>query len=707
MRLSDESPQARRFILLAFWLIVVVFSLGHAWETNRYLRAASAVTRAGRGTGTPFQLLNFADAVDGKVWVRNATDLVEEPGVWRLRHTTSDNAPVGREVHWSSGWAWWLIGLGAVERAVTDEPWPKAIETMSVWAHLPVLWLGVALFSWWIARRAGAAAGALTAVALFGHPGMYEGFWPADPDHHGLVSMAVFGLVCGALLAGAGWWRESEDEGVLPRNLSQARRAAAVSALCGAAGMWVSAASVALPIAETGVAGVVVAVWLRSGLRARGFRFAPEIWRLWGRVGAGASVLFYLLEYAPRHLGMRLEVNHPLYALAWWGGGEAVARIGERLASGESVFGAGAARWLAGLVPAVLATLVAPLAALFGPESWFVLRDPFLLGIHREIGEFLPIWGVTGKWHLVVMFAVMTMPVWAAIVVLAGRNVLVDVRLAIGFTLVCAALATVQACVQVRWYMMASGPQILLGVLVVTGLFAARGPGEAVRWRWVLSVGVCLLLYLPWPVADVGELWQPGYLKSEVWVDWVARDIAGAIRATSPAGSRIVVLADPAFSVEVGYFGRMGTVGTLYWENTEGLKAAAAILTAYSDEEAAALIRARNITHLVLIDGYDFTAQYQALAHPRAAPEDFRRTLGGRILRDHQPPLWLRPLPYATPPDLPSFPGAVLVFKVDFGQSPAEAYYRRGQFHLHFGEKDLAAEDFSASSRLAAENPAP
>jgi hypothetical protein len=706
MRLSHESPRARRLVLLTFWIIIALFALAHAWETNHYLQAASRVTRAGRDSATPFQLLNFSEAADGKVWVRNATDLAEQSGVWRLRRTTSDNAPFGREVHWSSGWAWWLIGLGAIERAFTGDPWPKAIENMSVWAHLPVLLLCVMAFSWWVARRAGAAAGALTAFALFGHPGMYEGFWPANPDHHGLLSMTVFGLVCGALLAGAGWWKESDNESVLPRSLSQARRAMVVSALCGAVGMWISAASVVMPIAETGVAGVVVAMLLRSGLRSKGFHFAPEVWRLWGRVGAGASVLLYFLEYAPNHLGMRLEVNHPLYALAWWGGGEAMARIGTRLASDGSFFGAGTARWLIGLLPSLVAMSIAPLVALLGPVAWFSLRDPFLLGIHRQITEFLPIWSITGKWHLTVMFAAMTVPVWAAIALLARRNVPVEVRLAIGFAVACAALATAQACLQVRWYMIASGPQILLSVLVVTGVFATRRPMEAIRWRWASAMGVCLLLYLPWPVVNARDLWKVGYFKPDILVDWVARDLAGALRATYPTDD-IVVLADPVFSVQVGYFGRIKTLGTLYWENAEGLKAAAAILAAYNDEEAAELIRQRKVTHVVLLEDYDFTAQYFVLVHPQAAPEDFRRTLGARILYDHQPPLWLRPLQYSTPSNMPSFPHRVLAFKVDFDQSPAEAHYRRGQFHLHLGETALAAEDFSASSRLAPNNPAP
>ena len=56
-------------------------------------------------------------------------------------------------------------------------------------------------------------------------------------------------------------------------------------------------------------------------------RVDPTLWRVWGTSVACTSIFYYLLEYAPFHFGMRLEVNHPLYALAAFGAGGLLCRL--------------------------------------------------------------------------------------------------------------------------------------------------------------------------------------------------------------------------------------------------------------------------------------------------------------------------------------------------------------------------------------------
>ena len=293
-------------IMLTTWLSLAGLALTHAWKTHQLLITASQTQRSGHGDATPFALLNFDDALDGKTWVRLTTDWVESPGAWRLRYTMDDNAPNGREVRWSSGWSWWLAGLGALNHLFTGQPWPRAIENASIWAGLPWLLLGVVLFSWWIGRRLGWGAAALAALALFGHPGVYEGFWPGNPDHHGVLVFAVFASLLGVLLAGAGFWRADGGDGLFPGKVSQARRAMIASALFGALGMWESVAAVALPLATVVLAALASTMWFGRRLCVEGFTFAPGLWRLWGRVGAVASLFLYLVEYAPDRLGMHL-----------------------------------------------------------------------------------------------------------------------------------------------------------------------------------------------------------------------------------------------------------------------------------------------------------------------------------------------------------------------------------------------------------------
>src|SRR5256885_15769929 len=50
-------------------------------------------------------------------------------------------------------------------------------------------------------------------------------------------------------------------------------------------------------------------------------------WRAWAFGGAVTSLAAYLIEYFPSHLGSwELRAIHPLYGLAWLGGGELLAR---------------------------------------------------------------------------------------------------------------------------------------------------------------------------------------------------------------------------------------------------------------------------------------------------------------------------------------------------------------------------------------------
>jgi hypothetical protein len=84
-----------------------------------------------------------------------------------------------------------------------------------------------------------------------------------------------------------------------------------------------------------------------------------------GRRQSSAGLICYLLEFAPRHFAMRLEVNHPLYWISWLGvalGLEQLARLrrpaGLGIRNGARLAGAG------------LLALALPLAVMLGPAAW-------------------------------------------------------------------------------------------------------------------------------------------------------------------------------------------------------------------------------------------------------------------------------------------------------------------------------------------------
>jgi hypothetical protein len=143
----------------------------------------------------------------------------------------------------------------------------------------------------------------------------------------------------------------------------------------------------------------------------------------------------------------------------------------------------------------------------------------------------------------------------------------------------------------------------------------------------------------------------------------LARDIAVTLRASQPKGD-IILLTSPDPSTQIGYYGRFKTLGTLYWENADGLKAAAAIFSARDDAEAERLVRERRVTHIALVSENNFIREYYRLLHPDATDEEVNRCFGWRLFTGQPPPDWLEPVPYEVPPNLRATKTWVLLFKV-------------------------------------------
>lgn len=678
--------------MLATWIICAALILLHARAVRDYVGLLNGIgMKNPRSAATPLRQVVPARYADAQMWVRHVLT-AEETGVARLRFTPVDNAPEGRPVHWSSGFAWLVRGAGVVQRTLTADGWPLALERALLWFNTPLLLAVMIGLSTWVWRRAGVVTGVIVACAIVGHKRFYEGFSPAYVDHHGLVTTTVLGLLLGIAFMGAGWWRgaatETETFVLLPASRERARRAAVASALFGAVGLWLSAAAMLPAIALTGFAGLVV-TWRhgRSG-RAGGAVFAPDVWRLWGRVGGVAAIACYILEYAPDALAWRLEVNHPLYALAWWGGAEAVATLGAwRLAGNETVAALG--RRL--LVPA-LAVLAVPLAVLIGGRAVFLISDPFVADLRHFVAEgkmFAAVvrhsgWGAVGY---DVASLLVFVPGW-----LLWRRSAVESRVVLGVLLVVAVGFAAMALAEVRWWVAGSAAQIALGVALVS--VAVRGQAAARRWL-IVSIGIVLLAPAVHRVARDAAENRVGRVAEGDLLQPLYRDIAGALRANQPEGE-IVLLASPNASAGIGYFGGFKTLGTLYWENAPGLRAAAEIFAA-SDDDALRLLRARGVTHLVMIATANFVGEYHTLLHPKAGDDALRRSFGARLLANATLPRWLRPIAYRPPSELAAVGGSVELFKIVPEQTDVEYLFHTGVARMARGATAAAENAFAAA----------
>ncbi|MCM2274196.1 MAG: hypothetical protein NDI75_05300, partial [Candidatus Didemnitutus sp.] len=123
-------PRVRSLALVL--LLVAVGVLLHAWIVADQARRAASLARDELRISLPHQLIRPEFTVDGHMWIRHAENLVAGEGP-QLRRTSIDNAPHGREVHWNSGYAWWLAGLGWVWHKITGLPLTQAVEKAAMW----------------------------------------------------------------------------------------------------------------------------------------------------------------------------------------------------------------------------------------------------------------------------------------------------------------------------------------------------------------------------------------------------------------------------------------------------------------------------------------------------------------------------------------------------------------------------------------------
>jgi len=663
-------PHGIRIWLAAFTVLAVVLGLESKWRcdglalyqefSRHHLEEA-----AGQPLTYPPAPPIFLDN-DSYMWVRMAKRMATN-GEWRVRVTEVDNAPYGREVHWSSGFAWYLVLLGRLDRTFAGGEIDQAIERAAVWAN-PLLLLIVMFFAGLVVcARAGPQPAVFIMLGLMSSPQLFWTFYTGRPDHHGIISAAAMGTVLCLLMGGAGWvYRDKDPYGLQPASVHSARRWFVASAVLGAIGLWTSAVSMTVVLAICCISGMAVSLITpkKDHLSASA---EPALWRLWGGVGAGLSLVFYLLEYAPNHMAMRLEVNHPFYALAWLSGSELVCRVWKlrrkmaRLSPGEAIV----------LLLSLAGVAVLPLAVWMGGANWYTLRDPFMWRLHAFIDEFLPYFRAVGDTPWVALgkdFGLYLVMAVIGLVLIPRRTTSHSVRAALCFAGIPAALLGAMTCWQYRWSSLFAG--VLLVFLVVcvqvvqaNGLRAGR---RSHLQPFVLALVVAQFVYFT--TDELSAAWNIRtrriYPKSLVR-SAILRDVAQEIHKR--AGTReVVVLSSPGETTQLCYWGDFTGIASFYWENVQGLEDAARIYTTASDEEARRLLRERGVTHIVLYLESNYVGEYMTALRGSFDEEALSEVFAWRLIQ--QPtacPRWLLPLVYQMPfREFHGFPGGVLVFEL-------------------------------------------
>jgi hypothetical protein len=590
-------------------------------------------------------------------WIRYAQQMVRT-GNLRVRHTDLDNVPEGRAVHWSSSFSWWLLLCGGAESLLTGRSWSDSIEPAALWSNTALFLLILAAGGCALARTLGGPRTALLILLLAALPGLQWAFGYGRPGHHGLHSLAALGGLLCVVLGGAGWVRvatgipacgiessgQTGRQGRLPPHRPPDRASAlrwfTAGGFFGGFGLWIGATQQLVVFGCIGVAAVLATLLARPREDAT---WDGTLWRRWGTAAALTSLFFYLLEYFPGWPAMRLEVNHPLYAAAFFAGGEFLARL---------------AVWRAGrttptdrliLGSTLLVMLLVPAALLLGPRAWHALRDPYMRRLHDHIMNFQPfITGVdAGAWFkLLREFALLPLLLPVAGWLLWRRRAADPAGAVLLLAFVPAVVLGGWTLYQSRWSNLFS-PALAVLLLVLWRETADGSPLTAWSRRLLPWLGLGPL------VAMLAFGWVQSRRQAEAhlmdpYLGWsiASRDMAFNLKRLAQLGP-VRVMSGPGQTPSLHFFGGGQGMGSLYWENIAGVRAAADFFADLGEADAKRIARERGITHVVVQQDPVLASQMFWVKNGREAPVELPKTLAWRLADPlSRPPDWLEPVPY-------------------------------------------------------------
>lgn len=634
--------------------------------------------------------------MDARWWVLH-TETMLKNREWRVRTTTLDNAPEGREVHWSSLLIWILSGLAGMLSLVSGEPAHTLVAEAAMLAGPVMLAASLIFLAMVLTRRLGWLEGIFGMTVVLGCHPVIVNFQAGEADHHALVIAFAFACVL-FLWIGALGNRPVATKTKKHFQIDGGQKLITLSGVFGAAALWISAAT-AIPIL-VGVAIGAMMSSLISSSNSKGYNFG--IWSHWGRVGCMASLGFYALEYFPFHMGIRLEVNHPLFAISWLAGGYWLALTTEAIHQGQVPDRQWLLRWLGLTTVGVFPVL---LIVLFRSEVFWV-ADSFLLNLHKSyIQEFQSLPSMMrnygNDWSFLFNYS---WPIFGCLAIgIAGfagalkGEPLRSVLFLVPPTLVMQALAVYQ----IRWSSAAFALWALLAIVIF--YYSIRLGSETPVWRWIYR-GALAFCVISLVIAQIPQLLTTvrkeqtsvsGKIDQENGNGILLRDIAHRLIQSTPEKTP-VVLTGPNSSTDLAYHGRIQTLGTLYWENTPGLKSAARLFSSPSEEATQSAVIAAGITHIVVPSWDNFTEAYnKLLGLGDAATEPYLNL----VFTGKEWPQWLRPFAYPIPSNSGLDSNAVKIFAVVPDQGHLEALFHRGVYHFDSGQYEDAERQFKEVCR--------
>ena len=660
------------------WVVILLGAAGFlVWAGSVRARHVLTVSATGEPAGAATRSGQPRVIVPGHEnstyeWLDQTGQMFAQ-GTWRVRQIDYENAPYGRVVAAASPYRWWLGLLAGVDHRLSGRPLGSSMERAALVAD-PLLQLiflvGVTLF---VARQFGAWPAALLGAGLAWIFPFAAGFIPGAPGDSGLRQLAAFCSVLPLFIGVRAVY--GSDPGAERR----ARGWFFLAGLAGGCGLWAGPAGQTPLLPGIALGGLLVAGLARRGAAEKPRPVLP--WLEWALGGALATFAGYLLEYFPGHLGSwDLRVVHPLYALAWLGGGGLLAQVAawiQRVPAGNLLRTVGL-----GLVFA--AALLALPVVMWRTHSWGFLETTLpAFRLTRVSGDV----AATSLWAWMIHDG-LTPRVWSTLLpgltvlpalwLVCRRQSALATRASLLLALLPVGIAIGFACRQLSWWGQADILLLALVVAVTAGLgeLPRRRP---IRWAWAIFLVTCFAL-------GAGQIFPGGDQNALDEADvhgLVERDLARWLAVhVGPANG--VVLAPHNLTTTLHYYGGLRGLATLNRENLDGLSAAVRILSASTPEEAKELIDPRGVTHIVMPSWDNYLETYTRMGIGKTEGTFYERLVNWRL------PTWLKPVPYQLPV-ISGFDGqSVTVLEVVEDQDDAAALSRTTEYFIEMGELDQA-----------------
>lgn len=605
-------------------------------------------------------------------------------GDWRLRRVDYDNAPEGRAAGAPALYRWCLAGVARAAQLFSGKPLALSVEDAALWTNPLLQILLLVSLAWFVARVFGALAASIVGVGIIGFFPLGGAFVAGSPSPDALALLCAAWSVMPIVAAVSEIYRDAQT-GVAAMT-RRVRRWFAIAGVAGGVGLWTQVDYQWQLLAGIVLGGLVL-MWLGDAKERKSRGELPWLW--WGLCGSATSLLGYAIENLPDNLTLRLNANHPLFALSWLG------------ASGLL---AGATRWFDSertrprrpfafvkLVLVVLLAIAAPTAIVwFGERSW--LPDhPASTRLAGEAGGIavpnFAAWVAhdgfnATTWATVLPLLLVALALWA---VFSSRKAEASRRASLVIALGPTLLAAIVAWSQLRaWNFVDVAALALAAVLVAeVNLNGSR----TLRWLGVaaaIAAASGIARYWPRPNADASasfsELEVQGVIERDL-AHWLARRAGDA---------NAIVLAPPNLTVSLSFHGGLRGIGTLDPENRDGFAAATRMVSATSWDEAATLLQQRDVAYIVMPSWDTFLQQYVQLGL-RAAPGSslYEKSFVAELQRWNLP-RWLRPVPYRLPNGSGFSDKSVAVFEIVPEQSAPTALGRLADYFIETGRRDSA-----------------